>query len=127
LNPGTALKFEHPHKAHIMTELPPKTCSIDRLVTHEKLVNATLEGSKTQQRRDGVYAYPGETFELQGVQFEVVDLRRQNLGAMTDQDAENEGYPNLEMYKALILRMHPGMDWDLEHPVWVHEFARVEA
>jgi hypothetical protein len=110
-----------------MTEMPEKTCSIDRLVTHEKLVVATLEGAKTQQRRDGVYGYPGEVFELQGVSFQVTDLRRQTLGEMTDEDAQREGYPNLEMYKALILRMHPGMDWDLEHPVWVHEFKRVEA
>lgn len=108
-----------------MTELPERTCSIERLVTHEKLVAATLAGNKTQQRRDGVYGFPGETFELQGVQFQITDLRRQNLGEMTEQDAQSEGYPNLEMYKALILRMHPGMDWDLEHPVWVHEFARV--
>lgn len=108
-----------------MTEFPERTCSIERLVTHEKLVAATLAGNKTQQRRDGVYGFPGETFALQGVQFQITDLRRQNLGEMTEQDAQSEGYPNLEMYKALILRMHPGMDWDLEHPVWVHEFARV--
>ena len=109
-----------------MTEFPDKTCSIDRLVTHEKLVASTLEGSKTQQRRNGVYGYPGEIFELQGVSFQVTDLRRQSLGEMTEEDAQREGYPNLEMYKLLIMRMHPGMDWDLEHPVWVHEFERVE-
>ncbi|MDP3904067.1 MAG: ASCH domain-containing protein, partial [Methylococcaceae bacterium] len=45
-----------------MTTLPPKTCSVDRLVTHPKLVAAALAGSKTQQRRDGVYGYPGEEF-----------------------------------------------------------------
>ena len=109
-----------------MTEFPNKTCSIDRLVTHEKLVASTLEGSKTQQRRNGVYGYPGEIFELQGVSFQVTDLRRQSLGEMTEEDSQREGYPNLEMYKSLIMRMHPGMDWDLEHPVWVHEFERVE-
>ena len=109
-----------------MTEFPDKTCSIDRLVTHEKLVASTLEGAKTQQRRNGVYGYPGEIFELQGVSFQVTDLRRQSLGEMTEEDAQREGYPNLEMYKSLIMRMHPGMDWDLEHPVWVHEYERVE-
>jgi len=30
---------------------PEKTCSIDRLVTHPKLVAAALSGTKTQQRR----------------------------------------------------------------------------
>ena len=33
---------------------PDRTCSIDRLVTHPKLVAATKAGVKTQQRRDGV-------------------------------------------------------------------------
>jgi len=50
-----------------VTDLPEKTCSIDRLVTHEKLVAATLDGRKTQQRRNGVYGYPGVCFELEGV------------------------------------------------------------
>ncbi|MEC7450372.1 MAG: ASCH domain-containing protein [Planctomycetota bacterium] len=109
-----------------MTDLPEKTCSIDRLVTHEKLVAATLDGRKTQQRRNGVYGYPGECFELEGVKFQVTELRRQKLGEMVEQDAHAEGYPNLEVYKTLIIRMHGGMDWDLEHPVWVHEFKRVE-
>jgi len=49
-----------------MSEFPEKTCDITRLVTHPKLVEAVLAGRKTQQRRDGVYAYPNETFELEG-------------------------------------------------------------
>jgi len=109
-----------------MTEYPAKTCEIDRLVTHEKLVAAALQGRKTQQRRDGIYGYPGETFELDGVSFVMKDLRRQNLGDITEEDANSEGYPSLAMYRDLILRMHQGMSWDAEHPVWVHEFARVE-
>ncbi len=110
-----------------MNDLPEKTCSIDRLVTHEKLVAAALSGAMTQQRRDGVYGYPGEEFELDGVPFKVVSLTRQKLGEMTDEDARNEGYPNMESYKGLILRMHAGMEWDVEHPVWVHTFAKAEA
>jgi hypothetical protein len=109
-----------------MTDYPEKTCSIDRLVTHEKLVAAVLAGKKTQQRRNGVYAYPGETFELEGVTFNVTELRQQNLGSMTEQDAHSEGYPNLEMYQQLILRMHPGMEWDGEMKVWLHEFEKAE-
>ena len=46
-----------------MTEYPEKTCEIDRLVTREKLVAAAVQGRKTQQRRDGIYGYPGETFQ----------------------------------------------------------------
>ena len=63
-------------------DYPEKTCSIDRLVTHEKLVAATLAGRKTQQRRNGVYAYPNETFELEGKTFIVTDLYQQKLGGI---------------------------------------------
>jgi len=109
-----------------MTEYPEKTCEIDRLVTHARLVAAALQGHKTQQRRDGIYGYPGETFQLEGIPFVMKDLRRQNLGDITEEDAHSEGYPSLEMYRDLILRMHQGMTWEAEHRVWVHEFARAD-
>lgn len=103
---------------------PEKNCDITRLVTHPKLVEAALSGLKTEQRRDGVYAYPGETFELEGVLFTVTGLERQTLGDMTDVSAQAEGYPNMEAYKALILRMHQGMEWNPDHKVWVHQFQK---
>lgn len=109
-----------------MADYPEKTCSIDRLVTHGKLVAAALSGSKTQQRRAGVYGYPGETFDLDGVTFVIDDLRQEQLGSMTEVEAKLEGYPSLEKYRDLILRMHPGMDWNEEFPVWVHEFSKAE-
>ena len=107
-----------------MSDYPEKTCEIDALVTHARLVTAACEGRKTQQRRNGVYGYPGETFELDGTRFVIKDLRRETLGEMTEEDARAEGYPGLEMYKDLILRMHKGMEWDGSAKVWVHEFAR---
>ncbi len=107
-----------------MTDYPEKTCDIDSLVTHAKLVEAAIAGRKTQQRRNGVYAYPGETFELQGTRFVVTDLRRESLGQMSNEDAQAEGYPSLDMYRDLILRMHKGMNWDGDAKVWVHEFRR---
>jgi len=106
------------------TEYPEKSCEIDRLVTHSKLVEAALAGRKTEQRRDGVYAYPGETFELEGVEFTVTGLEQKTLGDMTDADAQAEGYPSMEMYKGLILRMHEGMKWNEKHKVWVHKFEK---
>lgn len=106
-----------------MTNYPTKTCSIERLVTHPKLVAAAKAGLKTQQRRDGVYGWPGEEFELEGINFVITDLSRQSLGDMTDEHAKAEGYPNLDMYKDIILKMHAGMTWNAESLVWVHTFA----
>jgi len=109
-----------------MNNYPPKTCEIDRLLRHPKLVEAAKAGLKTQQRRDGIYAYPGETFELDGVAFVVTALERQSLGEMTEDDAKAEGYPSLAAYRDLILKMHAGMAWDEGHLVWVHCFKKTE-
>ena len=106
---------------------PEKTCSIDRLVTHEKLVSAALNGSKTQQRRAGVYGYPGEKFNLDGTDFEITGLRSERWGDISEEDAQREGYPNLAMYHGVIERMHQGMEWDQDQTVWVHDFVKVEA
>jgi hypothetical protein len=105
-----------------METYPEKTCSIERLVSHPKLVAAAKAGIKTQQRRDGVYAWPGETFDLEGMIFIVTHLERQRLGDLTDEHARAEGYPNLESYRDIILRMHPGMTWNPDSLVWVHTF-----
>jgi hypothetical protein len=106
-----------------MDTYPQKTCSIERLITHPKLVAAAKEGLKTQQRRDGVYGWPGEEFTLDGMEFVMTELTRQCLGDMTDEHARAEGYPNLDLYKDIILKMHAGMTWNTEHLVWVHTFA----
>jgi hypothetical protein len=88
------------------------------------LVAAAIAGAKTQQRRDGLYAYPNETFELEGISFLVTSVERKRLGEMTDADAQAEGYPNLEMYKQIILKMHTNMTWNEDDMVWVHIFKR---
>lgn len=110
-----------------MHEFPEKTCDIERLVRHPRLVAAAINGEKTEQRRDGVYAWPGETFELDGVAFVCTGLTRQRLGEMTDADARAEGYDSLAAYRDLILRMHRGMQWNENAQVWVHAFRRCDA
>lgn len=109
-----------------MKDYPEKTCEIDRLVRHPKLVSAAIAGQKTQQRRDGLYAYPGETFELESIPFTVTAVEHLTLADMSDDDAKAEGYPGLEAYKELILKMHPGMTWNSNDKVWVHYFERSE-
>lgn len=106
------------------TPYPQKTCTIDRLIRHPKLVNSALAGTKTQQRRDGLYAYPNETFMLESVPFIITAVQRHRLGDMTEADAQAEGYPNLKSYKNIILQMHANMDWNEDGLVWVHYFRR---
>jgi len=106
------------------TKYPTKTCEITRLVTHPKLVAASIAGLKTQQRRDGLYAYPNETFELEGISFLITTVERQRLGDMTNIHAQAEGFQSLEVYKSIILQMHANMIWNEDDLIWVHSFKR---
>jgi hypothetical protein len=91
------------------------------------LVRSALKGEKTEQRRNGVYGYPGELFELDGESFEITSLTHDRLGDMGEVEARKEGFEDLDAYKSLIARMHKGMAWDPEHLVWVHRFQLVSA
>jgi hypothetical protein len=102
--------------------LPPKTCSIERLVTKESDVEKVVAGQKTATRRNGRYADIGEVMTLQGHDFVVEQVYSQSLGELTDEHAQQEGYPSVEAYKEAILSYHPGMPWLPQMRVWVHEF-----
>ena len=102
--------------------LPPKTCSIDRLVTMEQDIDKVLAGKKMATRRNGRYADVGEVMELKGKKFVVDKVYSQSLGELTDEHARQEGFGSVEEYKQSILSMHPGMPWLPKMRVWVHEF-----
>jgi len=106
--------------------LPPKTCSVDRLVTLEADVKKVLSGEKTATRRNGRYADPGEIMTLEGRDFVVDRVYSQALGELTDDDARREGFATVEEYKQSILSYHPGMPWLPQMRVWVHEFSPVQ-
>lgn len=105
--------------------LPPKTCSIERLVTMEEEVRKVLSGAKTATRRNGRYADQGEIMILEGRQFVVHSVYTQMLGELTDEDAKREGFTTVEEYKQSILAIHPKMPWLPKMRVWVHEFSEV--
>ncbi|MBT2755325.1 ASCH domain-containing protein [Mesobacillus foraminis] len=107
-------------------ELPPKTCTIDRLVTMPSDVQKVIDGKKTATRRNGRYADVGEIMELEGKRFIVDRVYSQSLGELTDEHAVQEGFSNVEEYKQSILSYHPGMPWLPQMRVWVHEFSPVQ-
>jgi N4-acetylcytidine amidohydrolase len=106
--------------------LPPKTCSIERLVTLPADVEKVLAGQKTATRRNGRYADVGEVMTLQNHQYVVENVYSQALGELTDEDAKQEGYQTVEEYKQSILSIHPGMPWLPKMRVWVHEFRLIQ-
>lgn len=106
--------------------LPPKSCSIDKLVTKEDDIKKIIAGIKTATRRNRRYADVGEIMTLDGHQFVVNNVYSQSLGEVTEENAIQEGYNSLEEYKESILSLHPGMRWVPKMPVWVHEFQHLE-
>jgi hypothetical protein len=106
--------------------LPPKTCTVERLVTNAADVEKVMAGRKTAARRNGRYADIGEKLQLRGKEFIVEKVYRQSLGDMTENHAYQEGYESIEEYKNSILTIHPGMKWLPSMQVWVHEFRSVE-
>jgi N4-acetylcytidine amidohydrolase len=112
------LTIDDPNKA-----LPPKTCSIDRLVTVPDDVDKVVEGRKTATRRNGRYADVGEVMVLKDKKYIVERVYSQSLGELTDEHARQEGYNSVEAYKQSILSFHPGMPWLPQMKVWVHEFT----
>ncbi len=105
--------------------LPPKTCTIERLITLPADIELVLAGKKTATRRNGRYADVGEIMDLQGHQFVIEKVYSQSLGELTDEHAKQEGYETVEDYKQSILSYHPGMPWLPQMRVWVHEFRPV--
>ncbi|UED77139.1 ASCH domain-containing protein [Brevibacillus sp. DP1.3A] len=103
--------------------LPPKTCTIDRLITVKPDIEKVLSGQKTATRRNGRYADVGEIMTLEGHEFVIDKVYSQSLGELTDDNAKQEGYSNVEEYKQYILSSHPGMPWLPQMRVWVHEFS----
>ncbi|WP_066185951.1 MULTISPECIES: ASCH domain-containing protein [Gracilibacillus] len=104
-------------------QLPPKTCSIERLVTNPPDVKKVLTGKKTATRRNGRYADIGEVMTLENKKFVIDNVYQQKLGELTDAHAQREGFATLEEYKEAILSLHPGMPWLPTMRVWVHEFS----
>jgi len=110
---------------HANNALPPKTCTIERLVTIPEDIEKVIAGKKTATRRNGRYADIGEIMTLNGYEFVVDSVYSQTLGELTDEHAMQEGYETLEDYKQSILSLHEGMPWLPKMKVWVHEYRPV--
>lgn len=108
--------------------LPPKTCSIDRLITNPADVERVLSGLKTATRRNGRYADVGEVLVLKDQRFVVTQVYRQRVSEMREEDFQQEGFQNQADYLAHIESLHGGMHMPTltNLQVWVHEFSPVQ-
>jgi len=97
----------------------------DELLPAERIRDAVRAGDVTQLHRGDKHATEGDTFQIDGVTFEVTAVRDERLGDLTDEDARAEGSPNLEAYKQRIERTHD-VTWDDEDTAVLHRFERIE-
>lgn len=101
------------------------TISADELLPAEHIRKSVLAGEVTQLHRGDQHASEGDSFEIDGVTFEVVEVQTERLGDLTDDDARAEGSPNLDAYKKRIERTHD-LEWDDEDTAVLHRFERVD-
>ena len=103
-----------------MATIDPKS-----LFPNDRSVEAVAAGEMTQIHRGQQYAEEGDTFEIDGKTFEVVDVTERTLGDMTDEDARREGSEDLAAYKERMVRAHGGnFEWDDDADVIRHRVER---
>jgi len=98
----------------------PEKYDINKLVSIQESIDKIIKGEKTSERRNDRYADPGDEILLDGHLFVVEDVYRQQLKNVTEENAREEGYKNLEEYKKALTGIHHGVVWDQEQVVWAH-------
>lgn len=98
------------------------TFELKNLVTRKDDIKKIKAGKKSAVRRSNRFGEVGDTWELDGELFVLVNVYQQKLGNVTEANAKQEGYPNLDEYINGITSIHEGSVWDPEYKVWVHEF-----
>lgn len=105
-----------------MSEIDAET-----LFPNDRTLEAVREGEMTQIHRGQQYASEGDTFAIDGVRFEVVEITHRTLGDMTDEDARREGSTDLSAYKKRMQRAHGGeFEWNDDDSVVRHRVAQLE-
>lgn len=96
----------------------------ETLLPSPRMRENASSGEITQLHRGQRYAEAGDTFELDGDTFEVVEVTERTLGDMTDEDARAEGARDLEHYREILERAHDNFEWDDDADIYCHRFEK---
>jgi|SRR5699024_8315770 len=99
-----------------------KNFDISQLITRDDMITKVKEGKKTAVRRNNRYGNVGDTFQIANQTYELVRVYEQYLGDVTEANAKEEGFENLDAYKESITSIHDNAVWVPKLVVWVHEF-----
>lgn len=97
----------------------------DDLLPAQRLRDAVADGEITQIHRGDRHADEGDTFVIDGKEYELVEVRERELGDLTDEDARAEGSPDLEAYKKRIEKTHD-TTWNDHSTAYLHDFEPKE-
>lgn len=100
----------------------PEKYDINKLVSIQEDIDKIIKGEKTSVRRNDRYADAGDELELDGHTFVIKNVYPQKLKDVTEVNAKQEGYQNLDAYKKALTSIHDSVVWEPELVVWVHEF-----
>jgi Ran GTPase-activating protein (RanGAP) involved in mRNA processing and transport len=98
----------------------------DTVLPAPHIRQAVTAGRVSQLHRGNPYAEEGDTFDIDGETFEVVEVTERKLGDLTDEDAQAEGSEDLEAYRERLNHAHDNFEWDDDATVYRHRFERVE-
>lgn len=103
-----------------MADIDPST-----VFPNDRTLEAVAAGEMSQIHRGNRYADEGDTFDLEGETFEIVDVTERTLGDLSDEDARREGSADLEAYRERLRRAHGGnFEWDDSATVVRHRIAK---
>lgn len=112
-----------PCEGPFMTEI-----DAEELFPNDRTLEAVRDGEMTQIHRGQQYASDGDSFEIDGHRFEVIDVTERTLGDMTDEDARREGSSDLAGYKERMKQAHSGeFEWNEDASVVRHRVEKRDA
>lgn len=98
---------------------------LKNIITREDDIEKVKRGLKTAVRRSNRFGDVGDEWELAGTTLRLENVYQQKLSDVTEEQARQEGYENLEEYKRAINQLHEEAVWHPDLKVWVHEFKIV--
>src|SRR5690625_5888082 len=98
-----------------------KNRNIQQLVTLQSDVEKIKNDQKTAVRRNNRYGEIGDILQFDSHTFTLKNAYEQKLGEMTEENAKEEGFENLQQYINRILLIHYNMKWYMEVNVMVQD------
>jgi len=84
-----------------------------------------LSGSKSCTTRVAKYGNIGDTFDIFGATFEIIDIKRTTLQDVKDNYYIKEGCSTPLVFETAWCAIHPAARFKPELKVWLHIFKRI--